>query len=374
MSHKDQLAALNSSSSLKEKIRVIHEHVKGHFDFIQRLAVAIYDGDSDTLSTLSYSADAKSSLEHYSVHLSEVPSLKELAEFKRPRVINDLAIFDDHNTPHANAIREGGYLASYTFPMFVDDELLGFIFFNADQTHVFTEPVLVELDTFAHMLGLIVHSEQHTAKTLIATVKSAQDITHSRDPETGDHLQRMSRYARLIAEELADTHGFNDDYINHVFLFSPLHDIGKISIPDDILLKPGKLDEDEFKIMKTHAHEGRKIIDELLNNYGLDGLNNLDMLRNIVEHHHEAVDGSGYPAGLKNNDIPLEARIVTVADVFDALTSHRPYKPAWNNSVAFAKLQELADHKLDRECVEALIKRKDDAEVIQRQFQENRIG
>jgi len=154
-------------------------------------------------------------------------------------------------------------------------------------------------------------------------------------------------------------------------MFSPLHDIGKIGIPDNILLKPGKLNGAEKNIMDTHVTIGREIIDELLEDFGLSNIDYKDMLRNIAEHHHEKMNGNGYPDGQKGEDIPLEARIVAVADIFDALTSVRPYKKAWSNEEAINKLNELAGEVLDKNCVNALICNLDEVEKIQQQFTEN---
>jgi HD-GYP domain-containing protein (c-di-GMP phosphodiesterase class II) len=153
-----------------------------------------------------------------------------------------------------------------------------------------------------------------------------------------------------------------------------LHDIGKIGIPDNILLKPGKLDNDEMIVMKTHALKGGEIIDDLLSNFGLDNFEYIDVLHNIAVYHHEAVNGSGYPAGLKGDAIPLEARIVAVADVFDALTSKRSYKEAWSNEAAILKLKQLSGESLDHDCVSALLKNIEEIVKIQKQFNENDYG
>jgi len=181
----------------------------------------------------------------------------------------------------------------------------------------------------------------------------------------------MSCYSRLIAKALVDKHDLDDEYIEHVFMFAPLHDIGKIAIPDSILMKPAQLDDDESQIMRTHSKKGREMINEIINNFGLDSINQLNILRNIAEYHHEAVNGTGYPYGKTSKDIPLEARIVAVADVFDALTSRRPYKEAWSNDEAFASLQQLADQKLDHDCVKALIEHREEVEQIQQRFKED---
>jgi HD-GYP domain-containing protein (c-di-GMP phosphodiesterase class II) len=140
------------------------------------------------------------------------------------------------------------------------------------------------------------------------------------------------------------------------------------------LLKPGKLNHDERVIMNTHATKGREIIDELLKNFELENVKHMSMLRNIAESHHEAMNGKGYSLALKGEQIPLEARIGAVADVFDALTSARSYKKAWSNEKAIMTLLEMAGEKLDVDCVNALIQKLDKVEVIQRTFIENRLA
>lgn len=125
--------------------------------------------------------------------------------------------------------------------------------------------------------------------------------------------------------------------------------------------------------MNSHTQLGCKMIDELLENFGLSGIGQINMLRNIAEFHHESINGRGYPLGIQGEEIPLEARIVAVADVFDALTSKRPYKDAWSNVDAVQELIKLAGEKLDQECVEALIHNLEEVEKIQQQFKENRF-
>ncbi|SFJ10728.1 HD-GYP domain-containing protein [Nitrosomonas sp. Nm34] len=205
-------------------------------------------------------------------------------------------------------------------------------------THPFVPGVLRQLDIYGHLVALVVINELATIRTLLSAVKAARSMTHYRDIETGSHIDRTAHYSRLIARELASRYHLSDEQIEHIFMFSPLHDIGKIGIPDSILRKLAKLNEREFDIMKTHPEKGREIIDTILTDYNLGAFSDINILRNIAEYHHEAIDGTGYPKSLKGEEIPIEACISAVADVFDALTSSRVYKPAWSNEEAFAML------------------------------------
>jgi len=155
-------------------------------------------------------------------------------------------------------------------------------------------------------------------------------LAESRDPETGEHLERIEFYTRILAENLSKsgpyTNQITQSYIDYVSRSSILHDIGKVGIPDNILLKPGRLTPDEFEIMKTHAAIGADALDDAANRS--EYCDFLSTAAEIARFHHERFDGSGYPEQLTGENIPLSARIVAVADVFDALTSERIYKSA----------------------------------------------
>ena len=372
--HLDALADLNRNISLRDKLQTAHRSVQEHFPFIARIAVALYDPETHVLKTYLHSSGDANPLANYETLLENAPSLKQILEIGQPRVINNMLTFEDGHHEHTRRLGRQGYAASYTLPIYHNGVFIGFIFFNSDQTDVFSETVLREIDLYGHLIAMMIINEITAIKTLTAALRTTRHLTHIRDPETGSHLDRMSRYSRLIAMHLAKTYKLDDDYIEHLFMFAPLHDIGKIGIPDKILLKAAPLTSEEREIMQGHSHLGREIIDNLLANFMLEGIHHVDVLRNIAEYHHEAVNGSGYPQGKKGSDIPLEARIIAVADVFDALTSKRPYKEAWSNADAFDTLKQLAGQKLDQECVEALISNTAEIEAIQQQFREDIYG
>jgi putative two-component system response regulator len=165
-----------------------------------------------------------------------------------------------------------------------------------------------------------------------------------RDPETGSHLLRMSNYTRLVAAQL----GLPPAEQELLLEASPMHDIGKVGTPDHILLKPGRLSPEEFEIMKQHATIGYEILRDSVSPL-------LQCAAKLAMAHHEKFDGSGYPQGLAGEAIPLHGRIVAVADVFDALTSERPYKKAWTLEAAVDFLKTNAGSHFDPVCVEAFL-------------------
>ncbi|RBP76019.1 two-component system response regulator [Marinobacter nauticus] len=182
-------------------------------------------------------------------------------------------------------------------------------------------------------------------ETRLAVVQRLGRAAEYKDNETGLHVIRMSHFSRLIALEAGLGEAWSDTLLNA----APMHDIGKIGIPDAILQKPGKLEPDEWLIMQRHAEIGAEIIGE-------DGSDLLNMAREVAQNHHEKWDGSGYPKGLKGTAIPISARIVALADVFDALTSERPYKKAWPIEQATDLIREQSGKHFDPELVEAFFR------------------
>ena len=215
----------------------------------------------------------------------------------------------------------------------------------------------------------IVKARVHThlslvrADELLATrqqvVQCLGTAAEYKDNETGLHVLRMSHYARLLAQSA----GFDDAALEDLFSAAPMHDIGKIGIPDAILGKQGRLTPEELKVMRQHPEIGARIIGE-----HPGGM--LAMAHRIALSHHEKWDGSGYPRGLQGAAIPLEARIVAIADVFDALTSARPYKKAWPFDDAVAFLQGESGKHFDPDLVSAFLDLLPQVKDIMQRFSE----
>jgi len=183
-------------------------------------------------------------------------------------------------------------------------------------------------------------------------------LAESRDPETGAHLERVRSYCRVLAQELSGVKKFSDqvdgEFIRLIYLTSPLHDIGKVGIPDCVLLNPGRLNDREFEIMKTHAMLGAETLDAALRTF--PGVKFLQMGREIAATHHERWNGKGYPAGLSGENIPLCGRIVALADVYDALTSKRVYKNAFSHDIAKSTIIKDSGEHFDPDVVAAFLR------------------
>jgi putative two-component system response regulator len=190
------------------------------------------------------------------------------------------------------------------------------------------------------------------------TIRALASLAETRDNETGNHIRRTQHYVKALAERLR-THprfaaGLSDETIDLLFKSAPLHDIGKVGIPDRILLKPGPLDADEFEQMKTHAVLGRDAIAQAEQGLGAQTAF-LRCAKEIAHSHHEKWDGSGYPQGLKGDAIPLAARLMALADVYDALISRRVYKPAFPHSQARETLLAGRGTHFDPDVVDAFV-------------------
>lgn len=360
--------------TLEQRIGGWHETLQREYSSLCRIAIALYESASDVLSTYVYSSTDPSPLTLYQAKLADVPSLGEIAKTGVPRVINDLSVLAESSSKHTQRIVGSGLRSSLTVPIYGDDGLFGFLFYNSKEEGFFSEAVLLKLRIYTDLISFVALEEARPIRTLRAAVNTARSFAQHRDSETGKHLERMSRYARLIARQIAHQHELTDTYLELIFQLAPLHDVGKIAVPDDILLKRGQLTDEEYAVMKSHVPKGIEIVEMLIQEFGLQNLEYGQMLKHIVAYHHEDYAGSGYPAGIAGDEIPLEARITRVADVFDALTSDRPYKKAWSNDEAVAELRAQSGKLFDPECVDALIQALDEVVEIQALFAQDYLG
>ncbi len=194
-------------------------------------------------------------------------------------------------------------------------------------------------------------------ETRDVTIFAMAKLAESRDNETGLHLERMRNYSKILASALGDAAKYKDiitpQYIQNIYLTSPMHDIGKVGVPDRVLLKPDKLTDDEWVIMKTHAEKGAETLGAALKQF--PGIAFLKIAQDIAWCHHEKYDGLGYPRRIKGEDIPLSGRIVALADAYDAITSKRVYKEASTCAEARWIIEEESGRHFDPDIVQAFL-------------------
>lgn len=357
------------AGSLTERLKTLHDRLLQTAPDVDRVACALYDESDGCLRTFVNSTRSGESLQGHAIKLADSPSLSRLARDADVRVLDDLAAVLQANTEHSAWLLRQGYQSSFTVPVYGHGALLGFVFFDSLRPAAFSERVQRDLVMYCNFINLAIANELASLRVIRAAIQLAQDLAGVRDFETGTHLDRMARYSRIIARGVAAERGLSDEFVEHVGLFAPLHDVGKIGIPDHILLKPGKLDDDERVVMESHVDKGLEIIEKIIEDTGLQGLPHTDMLRNIVRCHHEYLDGSGYPRGLRASEIPIEARIVVVADIYDALTCDRPYKQPWLIESALGELQRMVEAgQLDAGCVAALERQRDQIVAVQARY------
>ncbi len=257
-------------------------------------------------------------------------------------------------------------------PIALNDSYIGYALFYSKEK--FQKNSCSFFKIIKNALNIAFYKSILTKDLLSIITESLADLTESRDPETRRHLIRMSTYSQIISKKLREQGKFNDEinsnFIENIKLTAPMHDIGKVAIKDDILLKKGKLTDEEYKIMKTHAQIGADILKRIHKRFMLYNINYFDMAVNIANYHQEKYNGKGYPNAIKEDEIPLEARICAVADVFDALTSKRPYKEAFSLDHSYNILKNSKGSHFDPDVLDAFFDSLDEIEEIYEEHKE----
>jgi len=215
------------------------------------------------------------------------------------------------------------------------------------------------------------------AKMQEGLIMVLSEMVESRDKGTGDHIKKTRAYVELIVKQMKELGIYEDvltdTYASNTISAAPLHDVGKIHVPDNILTKPGKLTDEEFEIMKTHTTYGAKMLQYTIDKMTGEDAGYLIEAKNVAEYHHEKWNGKGYPNGITGEEIPLSARIMAVADVFDALVSRRSYKEPFSFEDAIKIIKEDSGTHFDPLVVKAFLSAEDEARKIAEDFEENGI-
>ncbi len=217
----------------------------------------------------------------------------------------------------------------------------------------------------------IMERSREIERTRNASLYALAKLAENRDTETGQHLERMRYYAYILAKNVQGFEQINDKYLETLLISAPLHDIGKVAIPDSILLKPGRLTEQEMEVMKTHSFIGYDTLATAIEQERLGSKSFMQMAAEIACYHHERWDGKGYPKGLKGREIPLSGRLCAIADVYDALTSKRVYKKEWSHEETMKIMVEGKGTQFQPELIEAFQSIQYQIQEIKRKYQDN---
>ncbi|HBC2018712.1 TPA: HD-GYP domain-containing protein [Vibrio cholerae] len=360
-----------SVGSLNTYLTNMLEKIRVELPDIQRISFALYDEKKDSIKTCADSSPVSHDFVHYELPLANLPSLQQSKESGALRIIHDLANQAKSHTPHNRWLLEQQYCSSLVKPVFDQHTFVGFLFFNASMSHYFSASVVERLETYLSLIQQSICGEYALIHQLVDHVHQIETPSPEHWLHIKQHKERISRYARIIALDVADQYALDDELIENISQFATCHDLGKLALPADLLQKRASLANHEKEQVHNHIEYGIDLLNEVIAKLGTPHHPCLAVLREIMAYHHEFLDGSGYPFGLVSDQIPIPARIIAVANIFDALTAHRPYKQAQSIPHALLELEKMvSDGKLDRHCVNALRENQEELKEIVARFPE----
>lgn len=355
---------INRQDTFEEVLDFIFDNFHWHIPY-DRIGVATVDKESNSITALEAKSKKPILLgADYGEKLTQ-GSLWHVIEARQPRIIND---FDEYlklrpKSKSTRTLVNEGMQSSVTLPLILRDECVGVIFFSSTNKNMYSQEHIAFLKTITDALTIAFERATIRKDLLLSVIKGFAQIVESKDEVTGNHIDRIRVYTEFIAEKLMEDGKFKD-VLNHRFIkkvgtYSTLHDIGKVGISDEILNKNGKLTFEEYEAMKEHSTYGARILKDMAQEIRGGNRDYFSIAYEIARHHHEKYDGTGYPDQLAGEAIPLAARIVAVADVFDALTSERPYKHALSFEESVDILLEGQGKHFDPSIIATLMSHKE---------------
>lgn len=286
-------------------------------------------------------------------------SLSRIIENKKPVIYNDLEK-EAENRKVSSALKlilREGIKSNLTIPLIKNDVVFGFIFFSSSKKKNYNEKDLNLAVKISQEITGILNTSYFIKKMFSTMTNAFAHLVEKRDDETGFHLVKMREYSKLIAEQLLNHQNkyykVTPGFVKDIYDYASIHDIGKIGVPDKILKKAGPLTQSERQIMEEHTTIGAEILRGIEKDLKIFNQNYFQIPIEIAESHHERWDGKGYPQGLKGQEIPLAARIVAIADVFDALSSKRVYKESYGFDRTVEIINQAAGSQFDPELIKA---------------------
>ena len=342
-----------TAKSLNQQLQQLMLRMQTRQPNIARVSFAKYIAETDTLVTCADSEFERWSELHYEMCLSKVTQLKQTANAGVPRIIDDLN--DGKECERIRLLLKKGYRSSAAIPCYYQRQLSGFIFINAFEAHAFNQKSLLTLEPYFEMIQFTVESQCQVLDTITKLAERVKVGAQLYGHDSYYHGRRMRLYTRTIAEQLAEHYQFDDEQVEAISLFAQYHDIGKTEFPDSLINNPGRFGTSDLITARSYIDNGIKIVEEIISSIGNPNHPSIQLLKDIMRFQHEYLDGSGYPYGFHADEIPIAARIVGVASVFDAMTTHKSYRQACSVPSSLLELEKMVQQgKLDSECVNAV--------------------
>ncbi len=327
-----------------------------HYPILSRLSVVLCSENRASNYFVSDSLCQEAEHRYIEQELKPESELSRMAESLDTRIIDDLT--STHPTKQVSHLLKLGHQSSYTTPIHYQESNLGFVFINASSIGFFAQQYIqCDIAYLTQVISSLFIQLFERQRHFQSSLAIALNMGHARDPETKEHLIRMGKYSEQLARTLSHSNNeITHQFIHRIRLYAPFHDIGKYRIPDNVLFSTGSFTKEERAIMNNHTLYGEEMVNDVvaLSHHSSMCMDEIQFIKNIIRHHHERFDGRGLPDGLSQDAIPLEARIVTLADVFDALMSKRAYKHAWSLNDVMAYIEAHTGSMFDPKCVSAL--------------------
>ncbi|WP_239424305.1 HD domain-containing phosphohydrolase [Vibrio galatheae] len=338
---------------LNHQLAEIQQRIKVQLPSLDKISFALYDTREHLLRSYADSSSTSLSTTHYEAPLCALPYLKQCIESRSPACLSEISSL--RPSPHITALLAKGYHSSVAIPTFNGQVFRGFIFLNSHQANAFNPADIEQVKPYLQMLESRIFFEYQIVQSIIEKANTLVARSPVYQRESVSHKQRVSSYTNIIALALADRYDFDDEFVEHLTLFSQFHDLGKVKISPELLCKQRSLTADETYALRKHISYGEELVDDITKELNAADHPSAQLLREVVSCHYEFLDGSGYPRHLTRGAIPISARIVCVANIFDALTTHKPYKQACSVPYALLELEKMvSDGKLDSDCVNVL--------------------